>query len=131
MSYTSGQQSALIPIALLDGGGSRLSGGYTTTLPYEVVRYETTSLASADKYTVSSTIFRGQLSTVPADHPIASVFVDLSNPNSVFKTTVPSGNIVGNTLYFKFQTYNQYGAAIQDISDCTAYSKCLPIVRPT
>ena len=48
-------------------GGSGSAGGYTTTIPYEVVCYKTTSLASADKYTVSPTIFRGQLGTVPAE----------------------------------------------------------------
>jgi hypothetical protein len=125
ISYTSGQQTQLIPIALLDGGGSGSAGGYTTTLPYEIVCYKTTTLAAAHKYTVSPTILRGQLGSVPADHSIGSAFVDLSNPNTVFKTTVPSGNIVGNTLYFKFQTFNQYGSAIQDISDCTPYTFAL------
>jgi hypothetical protein len=134
MSYTSGQQAQLIPIALVDNGGTSASGsaaGYTTQIPYEIVAYETVTLVSAYNYDLHPTILRGQLGTVPADHPYGgspaegSAFVDLSNPNSVFKTSVPSGNIVGNTLYFKFQTFNQYGAAIQDISDCTAYSFAL------
>jgi hypothetical protein len=134
VSYTSGQQAQLIPIALVDNGGTPASGsaaGYTTEIPYEIVAYETVSLVSTYNYDLSPTILRGQLGTVPADHPYGgspaegSAFVDLSNPNSVFKTSVPSGNIVGNTLYFKFQTFNQYGAAIQDISDCTAYSFAL------
>jgi hypothetical protein len=117
-----------------DNGGTPASGsaaGYTTQIPYEIVAYETVTLVSTYNYDLHPTILRGQLGTVPADHPYGgspaegSAFVDLSNPNSVFKTSVPSGNIVGNTMYFKFQTFNQYGAAIQDISDCTAYSFAL------
>jgi hypothetical protein len=51
--------------------------------------------------------------------------VDLSDPNTVFKTKIPTGNIVGNTLYFKFQTFNKYGAAIEDITTCAVYTFAL------
>lgn len=121
-SFTSGQQGQLVSIALLDGGGSGSAGGVTTTIPYEIIAYQGTTLTSAFKYTCAPTILRGQLGTVPADHPIGSVFVDLSVLTSIFKTTIPSGSILGNTLHFKFPTFNQYGTAIQDESACTAYS---------
>ena len=48
--------------------------------------------------------------------------MDLSNPKTVFRTTIPSGNILGNTLYFKFPTFNQYGSALEDLADCTPYT---------
>jgi hypothetical protein len=124
-SYTGGQQTQLIPIALLDNSGSPGAGnaaGYTTTVPYEIVTYQDTTLTAANEYSAAPPIFRGQLGSVPADHPISSVFVDLSNSTAVFKYSVPSGQIVGNLLYFKFQTLNLYSTGIQDISDCTAYT---------
>jgi hypothetical protein len=121
-SFTSGQQTLLNSIALLDGGGTSSAGGYTTTVPYEIIAYQGVTMTSANKYTAAPPILRGQLGSVPADHPIGSVFIDLSNLTSIFKTTVPSGSILGNTLYFKFPTYNQYGSGLQDLSDCTAYS---------
>jgi hypothetical protein len=123
-SFTSAQQAQLNSIALIDGGGSSSAGGYTTTIPYEIVAYKTVALTSAYKYTCSPSILRGQLGTVPADHPAspASVFVDLSVLTSIFKTQVPSGSILGNTLYFKFATFNQFNSGIQDLSDCTPYT---------
>jgi hypothetical protein len=124
-SWTSAQQNQLIPIMLLDNNGSPGTGsaaGYTTTIPYEIVAYQATTLASASKYSAAPPILRGQLGSVPADHPIGSVVVDLSNPNSVFKYIIPNSQITGNVLYFKFQSYNQFTTGLQDISDCTAYT---------
>jgi hypothetical protein len=121
-SFSSSQQDQLVPIAILDGGGSGSAAGYTTTISYEVIAYQSVTLTSAYEYTLSTPILRGQLGTVVADHPIGTVFIDLSTPTSIFKYGVPSGNIVGNVLYFKFQTVNQFGSGLQDISTCTAYS---------
>ena len=128
ISFTSAQQNQLVPIALLDGGGTGSSGGYSLDIPYEIISYGTTALVSGHTYNCSPPILRGQLATVPAAHPwnpstlVGSVFVDLSNPRSVFKATIPSGKILGNTLYFKFPTFNQFGSALQDLADCTPYT---------
>jgi hypothetical protein len=127
-SYSSGQQTQLIPIALLDNSGAPGTGsaaGYTTTIPYEVISYQTRTLTSTYKYSMAPPILRGQLGTVPADHPLSSVFVWLGPGNNVFRYQIPSGNIVGNTLYFKFQAFNQFAQGTQDISACTAYSYSL------
>jgi hypothetical protein len=130
-SYTSAQQAQLVPIGLVDNSGAPGTGssaGYTTTVPYEIVAYQDVTLTATYKYTLSPPILRGQLGTVPADHPSAgsppapSVFVDLSTSNSIFKYILPNSQIAGNVLYFKFQTFNQFGTGLQDISDCTAYT---------
>lgn len=122
VSWTSAQQTQLNSIALLDNGGTGSAGGYTLTIPYEIVAYQGVTLSAAHKYALAPTILRAQLGTVPAVHVIGKTFVDLTNPNSVFKTSIPSGAIVGNTLHFKFPSFNLYGSAIQDLADCTAYS---------
>jgi hypothetical protein len=124
-SFTSGQQTQLIPVALIDNSGAPGTGsaaGYTTTIPYEIISYQSTTLTATNKYSAAPPILRGQLGSVPADHPIGSVFVDLSTSTSIFKYAIPSGTIVGNVLYFKFQAFNQFGSGVQDISDCTAYT---------
>jgi hypothetical protein len=129
-SFTSAQQDQLVSIALLDGGGTSQGSGYTLTIPYEIISYGVTALQTGNKYEATAPILRGQLGTAPADHPfnastlIGSIFVDLG-PNSItkiFKTRIPSGAIEGNTLHFKFPTFNQYGSGLQDLSDCTDYT---------
>lgn len=131
-SFTSAQQNQLVSIALLDNSnapGAGSGSGYSLTIPYEIIAYGTTALQTGNKYEATQPILRGQLGTVPADHPYTasittgSTFVDLS-PNSfrsIFKTQIPSGQIEGNVLYFKFPTFNLYGAALEDLSACTAY----------
>ncbi|MGA7512272.1 MAG: hypothetical protein WBW46_05225 [Candidatus Sulfotelmatobacter sp.] len=136
-SYTSAQQAQLVSIALLDNSGSPGTGsaaGYTTTVPYEIIAYLATSLSSAYHYNLTPSILRGQLGTVPADHPSsgvgsppgASPFVDLSDGGTtIFKYTIPNTQITGNVLYFKFQTFNQFLSGVQDISECTPYTYTL------
>jgi hypothetical protein len=130
-SYTSAQQGQLIPIALVDNSGAPGTGssaGYTTTVPYEIVAYQSVTLTSAYKYNCTEPILRGQLGTVPADHPSAgsppapSVFVDLSTSTSIFKYILPNSQVAGNVLYFIFPTFNQFGTGLQDDSDCTPYT---------
>jgi len=109
----------------VSGGGTGNSGGYNTVIPYEIVSYGSVTLTAANKYNLTPTILRGQMGTVPADHPAGStpsVFVDLSSEVSIFKTTIPSGAIVGNTLHFKFPTFNQYNSGLQDLASCTDYT---------
>lgn len=124
-SWTSDQQNQLVPLAILDGGGTAQASGYNLDIPYEVISYGAVSLVGSELYDAVPPILRGQLGSVPADHPTDSVFVDLSNPTLIFKFQVPSGKIVGNTLHFKFPTFNQYGTALEDEADCTDYTYSL------
>jgi hypothetical protein len=125
-SYTTAQQDQLVSIALLSGGGTGSAAGYTTTIPYEVIAYGSVTMTAAHEYNLTPTILRGQLGTVPAAHDIGSitadVYVDLTNTNTVFKTTIPSNAILGQAVYFKFPSFNLYGQAIQELSECTAYT---------
>lgn len=127
-SWTSAQQAARVPIALLSGGGTVTSGGYTLTVPYEVVAYEVANLTAAHRYDLSPTILRGQAGTPTADHPVSlsppasTVFVDLSSTKSVFKGLIPaSAAVAGTVLWFKFPTYNTFMSGLQDSADCVAY----------
>jgi len=119
-SWSSAQQSLLVPIAVIDGGTYT---PYTPSgTPYEVVAYETVELEASNKYKLDPVITRGLLGTAAADHPIGSVFIDLSNPNTVFKTTIPNGTYAGQTLHFKFPSFNIWGSGLQDLSDCVDYT---------
>ena len=59
--------------------------------------------------------------SAPAAHGTGSQFSLLTNAN-VFKFTPPTNtSLIGQTVYFKFQSFNIYGSATQDISTCTAF----------
>ena len=53
-----------------------------------------------------------------AAHPSAASFARLDG--AVVKYTLPS-NYIGQTLYFKFQSFNVFGAGVQNVSTCAAY----------
>jgi hypothetical protein len=118
-SFTTAQQNQLNSIALLDGGGTGSASGYTTTIPYEIVSYATVALTGPHTYNLTQPILRGQLGTVPADHDAGGsisfkVFVDLSDTTSLFKGTVPTGNILGNELFPNEETVNNCRSLVRD-----------------
>ena len=123
-SWTAQQQTQRLPLALIDHGGSVPGpGGTVLAVPYEIVCYQTVSLTGPSAYTIAPTIFRAQAGTTHADHPAGSVFVDLSSTASIFKGVIPpSAAVTGSVLYFKFPTFNTLFSALQDASDCAAYS---------
>jgi len=70
---------------------------------------------------------RGLYGTAPADHPAGSFFnrIDLGGvnapPNSVLTYDLPP-QYIGAALYLKFQSFNSFGNALQDISAVTEYT---------
>ncbi len=71
---------------------------------------------------------RGRYGSLIADHPTGSYFsrLDIASPVgnsalSLIKYDLPS-NYIGLTLYLKYQSFNRFGQALQDLATCIAYS---------
>jgi hypothetical protein len=84
----------------------------------ELISYGTATLTSAAHYGLTY-LRRGQRGSVPAAHASGTTFVRLDG--GVFKFAYPTAN-AGSTIYVKFQSFNIYGRAMQDISTLTAYT---------
>jgi hypothetical protein len=71
-------------------------------------------------YTFACTdLYRGLYGSTPGSHASGSDVARLDD--AVFKYNLPIAYI-GVTLYLKFQSFNVYGAGLQDLSTCTAYT---------
>jgi hypothetical protein len=84
----------------------------------EIVCFGNSVLTAANKYNLTN-MARGVFGTENAvgDHPSGTAFARLDN---VFKYAF-SQNAIGQTLYFKFQSFNAWGGGVQSLADCAAY----------
>ena len=83
----------------------------------ELVDFATATLTAADKYDLTR-VQRGLFSTAPKAWPVGAPFAVLQN---VLKLPL-APQYVGQTLYFKFQSFNVYGGGVQDISTCAVFT---------
>lgn len=90
-----------------------------TASGYEVVCPTTATLTAANRYNLTSYTRRGALGTSPVDHPSGSRCAVLDE--TILKVALPAGWI-GVQVRFKFATFNQYGSAMQALSDCAVYT---------
>lgn len=65
-----------------------------------------------------TTLYRALYGSTGAAHVIGDDFVRLDE--TVFRYPVPP-EYIGETVYLKFQSYNQFGGGVQDLADCVAY----------
>lgn len=84
----------------------------------ELISYEDASLVSANEYDLA-TLYRGLYGSAVSEHPEGTPFARLDAP--IFRYDVPE-DYVGVLVYFKFQSYNIWGNAIQDLADCAEYT---------
>jgi len=84
----------------------------------ELIAYGGAALTGVNAYDLSDLV-RGLYGTTSVSHSAAERFARLDN--AVFKYTVPAG-YVGQTLYLKFQSFNIFGLALQDLSTCATYT---------
>ncbi len=84
----------------------------------EIICFGSATLTAANNYNLTD-LARGVYGTETAivDHPNGTPFARLDN---VFKYPFGQG-IIGQTLYFKFQTFNAWGGGVQSLADCAAY----------
>ena len=92
-----------------------------TTVCYvggEFISFETATLTGANAYNLTS-LWRGLYGVGSISIASGSQFLYLGG--SLARYNVPPANI-GDTLYLKFQSFNIFGAAVEDLSVCTAYT---------
>jgi|GEM_PF-705386 len=84
----------------------------------EIICFGASALTATSNYSLSN-LARGTYGseTSIADHPAGTPFARLDN---VFKYPFGQGQI-GQTLYFKFQSFNAWGGGVQSLADCAAY----------
>lgn len=78
----------------------------------EIIGYSTVTQTAAANYTLGTYIRRGKHCSLSSDHVTGDNFVMLDN--SILKSQVDSSR-VGQTVYFKFLSYNAFGAGLQTL----------------
>ncbi len=84
----------------------------------ELVGYEVAALTGDFAYDLTR-LYRGMYGTVACSHASGSKFLRVDT--NVFEGTLWSG-FVDTTVYLKLQSYNIWGQAVQELTDCTAYT---------
>jgi hypothetical protein len=103
VSSSSAELNALIPLYYVDG---------------ELLCAQTATLTALKAYNLT-TMLRGCYGTAIASHAAASRFARLDN--AIFKYQAPA-QYAGRKFYLKFQSFNIYGAGVQDISTLNPYT---------
>ncbi len=85
--------------------------------PGEVIAYQNAILTATSKYALS-VLQRGAFDSDIIDHPAGSIFCKLDH--RIFEYPYLPQQI-GQRVYLKFQSFNAFGAGLQDLSDCGAY----------
>ncbi len=115
-----------LAVNMAESGGvlssaTALDAQLTSTLSIvdgELVSYETATLTAANHYSLT-TLYRGLYGTAAAVHSAGAPFARLDG--AVFEYDLPP-QYVGQVLYIKLQSFNVFGAGVQELSACTAYT---------
>ncbi len=84
----------------------------------ELLTYETATLTSSNAYNLTG-LARGLGGSVAAAHSGGAPFARLDG--AIAQYDLPA-NFIGQTLYFKFQSFNVFGQGAQDLSTCATYA---------
>jgi hypothetical protein len=84
----------------------------------ELLAYEGATLTGTNAYNLTG-LQRGLYGTTGAPHSSGAPFARLDAAVAAYD--LPS-NDIGHALYFKFQSFNVFGAGVQSLSDCEVYS---------
>jgi hypothetical protein len=84
----------------------------------ELLSYEVAIISSGQWAYNLTGLARGQGTSSPAAHGTGSPFFRLDG--AVVKCNLPE-NFLGQTAYFKFQSFNVFGGGVEDLSTCTVY----------
>jgi hypothetical protein len=97
---------------------SAQQGATLSLIDNELISYEMASLTSVYNYNLTG-LARGLYGSQPTGHASSAAFYRLDN--ALLRKTLPS-QYIGQTLYFKLQSFNVFGSGLQELSTCTAYS---------
>jgi hypothetical protein len=112
---------SLVGNAGMLGGTSQASAEAGATLSLvdsELIAYETATLTGTSAYSLTG-LARGLSGSAGAYHSSGASFNRIDS--AVIQYDLPS-NLVGTTLYFKFQSFNLFGSGVQELSTCVAYT---------
>ncbi|MEI9917100.1 MAG: phage tail protein [Methylovirgula sp.] len=87
----------------------------------EIISYQNATLTQANEYSLAP-LMRGLFGSTIEAHNAGELFAFLGG--NIFKQTYQPDQI-GQTLYFKFQSFNTLGGGLQPIEDCATYSYTL------
>jgi len=110
--------------------GTTLDADSSNTICYvggEIISYSACALTGASQYTMGSYLRRGQMGSARAAHAAGALFMRLDS--TVLKYTYDP-TWAGKTLYFKFQSVNNFGNCPQDLSTLTAVAFTVPGANP-
>lgn len=85
----------------------------------EFLSFRDATLVSGNRYTLGGSLYRRLYGTAGPAHAIGSKFARLDG--NIFKYDLPAAWI-GQTLYFKFPSFNIWGAAEEDVASLSAYT---------
>jgi hypothetical protein len=92
----------------------------------ELLSYESATLTGAHQYDLDN-LYRGLYSSPISSHAVGAPFARLDA--SVFKYDIPA-DYDGVVVYFKFQSYNIWGNAVQNLADCVEYTYTPEYIPP-
>jgi hypothetical protein len=97
---------------------SAQAGATLSLVDGELMAYESATLTGANAYNLTG-LQRGFAGATPASHASGAAFARLDS--AVVQYNLPD-TWIGVPLYFKFQSFNVFGAGVEDLSACTAYA---------
>lgn len=116
-----------VPVDLSMSNGTLLSvssgdaqrGASACYIGGEIIGPRDATLTSVNHYTLGGELWRGLFGSTIGAHASASAVARLDD--AIFEFDLPP-EYIGVPLWFKFQSYNIFGGAVQDLSTCTAYT---------
>lgn len=122
-----GALEAAIPLTAILSDGNLVVGNFG----YELMAYATAALTAANKYTLKATgsgnhlrraVFNAPAASEGCDHPVGARWAFLSPAGTGILKINMDPVWVGHQLFFKFCSFNSFGAAAQSLADVQAYS---------
>ena len=118
--------SGLLPVTTSGAltSGSAADSANLVTLCYvggaspEYLAYETAALTGAGAYTLGG-LTRAAYGTTASAHTAGDLFVRCDD--GIGKSGALDVGLIGQTIYFKFTSFNVFGGAEQSLADVTAY----------
>lgn len=91
----------------------------------ELISYQTATLVTTNKYGLT-TLYRGMFGSKISSHSTGAQFsyLGLTNGPGLFRESY-APSLIGQTVYFKFPSFNQFGNEIEDLSSVPDYSYIL------
>ncbi len=127
LPQASGWDSAdTLAVSLAESGGTlggtsqaaAQAGATISLVDSELIAYETATLIAANAYNLTG-LARGLSGTQAAYHSTGAAFSRIDP--AVIQYNLPP-NLAGQTLYFKFQSFNAFGAGAEALSACAVYT---------